>query len=108
MAQQRRLDTTRLQKIAQAYWESAALMAAVELELFTAIAHGHDTIPGVARAVGISERNAERLLTALTAMTLLERQRDSQGDRFTNAPDVQRFLVKDGERYAGPWMLFTK
>ena len=38
-----RLDTTRLQKIAQAYWESAALMAAVELEVFTAIAHGHDT-----------------------------------------------------------------
>jgi hypothetical protein len=109
MAQHPRLDTTRLQKIAQAYWESAALMAAVELEIFTAIAHGHDTIAGVARAAGISARNAERLLTALTAMTLLERQTDSQGgERFANAPDVQRFLVKDGERYAGPWILFTK
>jgi len=104
MAQQPRLDTTRLQKMAQAYWESAALMAAVELEVFTAIAHGHDTVPAVARAVGISDRNAERLLTALAAMTLLDRN----GDRFTNAPDVQRFLVKDGERYAGPWILFTK
>jgi hypothetical protein len=104
MAQQPRLDTTRLQKIAQAYWESAALMAAVELEVFTAIAHGHDTVPAVARAIGISPRNAERLLTALTAMTLLERA----DGRFTNAPDVQRFLVKDGERYAGPWILFTK
>jgi predicted nicotinamide N-methyase len=109
MAQQPRLDTTRLQKIAQAYWESAALMAAVELEIFTAVAHGHDTTAGVARAAGISMRNAERLLTALTAMTLLERQTDSQGgERFTNAADVQRFLVKDGERYAGPWILFTK
>lgn len=108
MAQQPRLDTTRLQKMAQAYWESAALMAAVELEVFTAIAHGHDTVPAVARAVGISERNAERLLTALAAMTLLDRQTDNGGDRFTNAPDVQRFLVKDGERYAGPWILFTK
>jgi predicted nicotinamide N-methyase len=100
-----RLDTTRLQKIAQAYWESAALMAAVELEVFTAIAHGHDTIPAAATAIGISERNAERLLTCLAAMTLLERGDDG---RFTNAPDVQRFLVKDGERYAGPWILFTK
>ena len=99
-----RLDTTRLQKVAQAYWESAALMAAVELEVFTAIAHGHDTIAAAGQAIGISERNAERLLTALTAMTLLERS----GERFTNAPDVQRFLVKDGERYAGPWILFTK
>jgi SAM-dependent methyltransferase len=101
---QQRLDTTRLQKMAQAYWESAALMAAVELEVFTAVAHGHDTIPAVATAIGISQRNAERLLTALTAMTLLSRE----GERFANAADVQRFLVKDGERYAGPWILFTK
>jgi SAM-dependent methyltransferase len=108
MAQRPRLDTTRLQKMAQAYWESAALMAAVELEVFTAIAHGHDTVATVARTVGISERNAERLLTALAAMTLLDRQTDNGGDRFTNAPDVQRFLVKDDERYAGPWILFTK
>lgn len=104
MAEKPRLDTTRLQKIAQAYWESAALMAAVELEIFTAIAHGHDTIPAVAAAAGIGERNAQRLLTALVAMTLLDRI----GERFSNAPDVQRFLVKDGERYAGPWILFTK
>ena len=104
MAEKPRLDTTRLQKIAHAYWESAALMAAVELEVFTAIARGHDTIPALAQATGISERNAERLLTALLAMTLLT----YDGGRFANAPDVQRFLVKDGERYAGPWILFTK
>jgi predicted nicotinamide N-methyase len=104
MAQPSRLDTTRLQRMAQAYWESAALMAAVELDVFTAIARGHDTIAALAEAIDITERNAERLLTALAAMTLLERD----GDRFANAPDVQRFLVKDGERYAGPWILFTK
>jgi len=104
MADQPRLDTTRLQRMAQAYWESAALMAAVELDVFTAIGRGHDTIATVAKAVDITERNAERLLTALTAMTLLERD----GERFANAADVQRFLVKDSERYAGPWILFTK
>lgn len=104
MAEKPRLDTTRLQKMAQAYWESAALMAAVELEVFTAIAHGQDTIASVAKTVGISERNAERLLTVLVAMTLLTRD----GDRFTNAADVERFLVKDSDRYAGPWILFTK
>ncbi len=75
MSDKQRLDTTRLQKIAQAYWESAALMAAVELEIFTAIAHGHDTIPTVAKAIGITERNAERILTVLAAMTLLARGR---------------------------------
>ena len=104
MAEKPRLDTTRLQKMAQAYWESAALMAAVELEVFTAIARGQDTIATVAKAVSISERNAERLLTVLVAMTLLTRD----GDRFANAADVERFLVKDSDRYAGPWILFTK
>jgi hypothetical protein len=99
-----RLDTTRLQKMATAYWESAALMAAVELDVFTFIARGHDTIAALARAAGMTDRNAERLLTVLTALSLLERN----GDRFANAPDVQRFLVKDSERYAGPWILFTK
>ncbi len=104
MAEKPRLDTTRLQKMAQAYWESAALMAAVELEVFTAIARGQDTIATVAKAVSISERNAGRLLTVLVAMTLLTRD----GDRFANAADVERFLVKDSDRYAGPWILFTK
>ena len=97
-------DTTRLQRIALAYWESAALFAGVELDLFTAIARGHDTIASAAKAIGVSERNAERLMTALTGMTLLARN----GEHFTNAPDAARFLVKDSSRYAGPWMLFTK
>ena len=104
MAEKARLDTTRLQKMATAYWESAALMAAVELDVFTAIARGHDTVPALAKAAGMSDRNAERLLTALTALALLDRT----GERFCNAPDVQRFLVKDSDRYAGPWILFTK
>jgi len=75
MSEKPRLDTTRLQKIAQAYWESAALMAAVELEIFTAIAHGHDSIPAAARAAGISERNAERL----THQAQVRQQIDAEG-----------------------------
>ena len=63
MAEKPRLDTTRLQRMATAYWESAALMAAVELDVFTAIERGHDTIPALAKAAGMTDRNAERLLT---------------------------------------------
>src|SRR3982074_3486075 len=59
MSEKPRLDTTRLQKIAQAYWESAALMAAVELEIFTAIAHGQDTIDGEAKYTGNHESNEQ-------------------------------------------------
>jgi SAM-dependent methyltransferase len=98
------VDTVRLQRIAKAFWESAALMSAVELDLFSAIAGGADTVDGVAAAVGIDPLNAERLLVVLAAMALVTRD----GERFANAPDVERFLVRGKPTYAGPWMLFGK
>jgi hypothetical protein len=99
-----RPDTVRLQRISKAFWESAALMSAVDLGLFTALSKGANTIEGAASAIGIEPLNAERLLTVLCAMELLERS----GSTFTNAADVERFLVKGKKTYAGPWILFAK
>jgi SAM-dependent methyltransferase len=101
---EQRVDTVRLQRISKAFWESAALMSAVELGVFTAVSRGEDTVESFARASGIEVVNAERLMTALAAMGLLERR----GERFVNAPDVERFLVEGSASYAGPWMLFGK
>ena len=98
------VDTVRLQRISKAFWESAAFMSAVELDVFSAIAGGADTIETVAAAVGIDRLNAERLLVVLAAMELVTRV----GDRFANAPDVDRFLVRGKPTWAGPWMLFGK
>ncbi len=103
-AANKRPDTVRLQRISKAFWESAALMSAVELGVFTAIARGSDTIDKLAHAIDIEPVNAERLLTALTAMELVSRQ----GEQFANADDVARFLVEGEPSYAGPWMLFGK
>ena len=103
-AQKARVDTVRLQNIALAYGQSAALMAAVELGLFTAVSGGADTVEAIAAALDIHPVNAERLVTMCTAMDLLERK----DGRYSNAPDVERFLVAGGSSYAGPWMLFTK
>ena len=99
-----RVDTVRLQRISKAFWESAALMSAVELGVFSAISEGNNTIEKVGQTVGINQLNAERLLVALAAMELIERD----GAWFTNAPDVERFLVQDSPSFAGPWMLFSK
>lgn len=100
----RRPDTVRLQRISKAFWESAALMSAIELGAFSAIAEGQDTIELAARSMGIEPVSAERLFTVLVAMELLDRH----GERFVNAPDVERFLVQGKDTYAGPWMLFSK
>jgi O-methyltransferase/methyltransferase family protein len=99
-----RPDTTRLQRLVHSYRDAATLMAAVELGLFTQVARGADTEAAVAGALALSPTNAERLVTACTALGLLVRD----DERLRNAPDVARFLVEGEPAYAGPWMLFSK
>jgi hypothetical protein len=98
------VTTVRLQNIAQAYGQSAALMAAVEIGVFTAISKGAGTYEEVARAVDIHPTNAERLMVMLCATGLLEQT----SGRHRNAPDVERFLVEGSPGYMGPWITFTK
>jgi hypothetical protein len=103
-AERATVTTVRLQNIAQSYGQSAALMAAVELGVFTAIARGAGTFDEIARAVGILPTNAERLVVLLCAAGLVEKD----SGRLKNADDVQRFLVEGEPGYMGPWITFTK
>jgi hypothetical protein len=100
-----RIDTIRLQRLARAYTESAVFYAAIDLELFTHVSGGADSIPALAKAMGTSRLNAERLIVVCLAMGLLEK--DTNG-LLTNAPDCEKFMVKGSPRYAGPWMTFTR
>ena len=96
--------TVRLQNIAQSYGQSAALMAAVEIGVFTAISNGAGTYEEVAQAVDIHPTNAERLMVMLCAAGLLEKA----DGRHRNAADVERYLVEGKPGYMGPWITFTK
>jgi SAM-dependent methyltransferase len=96
--------TVRLQNIAQSYGQSAALMAAVEIGLFSAISQGAGTFDEVAAKLDIHPVNAERLIVLLCAAGLVERE----GGRLKNAGDVERFLVEGKPGYMGPWITFTK
>lgn len=99
-----RLTTVRLQNIAQSYGQSAALMAAVEVGVFTAIAKGAGTFEEIAKALDLHPTNVERLVVLLCAAGLVEKQ----GGRLRNAPDVERFLVEGEPGFMGPWITFTK
>ena len=98
-----RSNTVRLQRLARAYRESAALLAAVELGLFTKLNGGANTEVTLSAALGISALNAERLIIACLGLGLIDRD----GERLRNAPDVDRFLVEGKSTYAGAWMFFT-
>ena len=98
------VTTVRLQNVAQSYGQSAALMAAVEVGVFTAISNGAGTYEEVAKALDIHPTNAERLMVMLCAAGLLEKAHG----RHNNTPDVERFLVEGKPGYMGPWITFTK
>jgi SAM-dependent methyltransferase len=100
----RKPDTARLQRLSRAFIESAALHAAIELRLFTAVAAGHDTPAAFAEHAEITELNAERLMTVCSASGLLR----WQAGRYSNAPDVARFLVEGEPDYAAAWLGFAQ
>jgi len=99
-----RVDTVRLQNLSRAFTGSASLFAAIDLELFTAVSTGDNTPGKFAKCAGISEVNAERLMTICATLGLL----NWIDDHFENADDVQRFLVKGEKSYAASWLTFTR
>lgn len=99
-----RVDTTRLQRMARAYAESAVLWAALDLELFRHVAEGAGTVDEIAAAAGIRPLNARRLVDCCAGLDLLR----YEDGRIVNSPEAAQFLVAGGDRYAGPWMQFTR
>ena len=99
-----KVDTVRLQNMSRAFIESASMFAAIDLELFTAVENGSNTVEKFAVHADISEVNAERLMTMCATAGLIS----WADDHYINADDVQRFLVKDEKSYAGPWLTFTR
>jgi hypothetical protein len=99
-----KVDTVRLQNFAYGHKTASVLLAAVELDLFSKVSEGAGTIEEIAGALDISALNAHRLVAACAGMGLLTKD----GLNFSNAQDVEKFLVKGKRNYAGPWLLSQK
>jgi ubiquinone/menaquinone biosynthesis C-methylase UbiE len=80
-----------------AYERTAALKAAVELELFTAIAEGAVTAQAAARRCGASERGTRILCDYLTIIGFLTKD----GNTYGLTADTAKFLDKHSVAYAG-------
>ncbi len=100
----KKIDTVRLQTMSRAFIESAAMFSAIDLGLFTSISNGNNTVGTFAAEAGISELNAERLMTVAASSGLI----NLAGDHYENAEDVQRYLVEGEKGYAGAWLTFTR
>src|SRR5215467_6239385 len=74
----------------QAYRDAAALHTAIELELFTRIAHGTDTAASLAEEIGIPVRGVRLLCEYLVSVGLL----DKQDETLKLTDDVRLYLDK--------------
>jgi SAM-dependent methyltransferase len=88
----------RIVEVSYAFWQSKALLSAVELDVFTALSEGPLDLETLASRTGIHERGARDFFDALVALGLLHR--DPHG-RYSNQPDSDRYLDRHKPTYIG-------
>lgn len=81
----------------QAYQRTAALKAAIELKLFTAVAGGATTAATLATACGANPKGMRILADFLTIHGMLMKT----GDTYSLTPDSAMFLVEGSPAYMG-------
>lgn len=96
-----RVTPERIIETTFAFAQSCALLAAVELDLFTRIAQGMKTVGVLANTASISANALGRLLGTLSAMGFLQRS----GDDYALTPVSERFLVRGQPSYVGDIVL---
>jgi hypothetical protein len=83
------MNPARILDLANAFWGSAALFAALDHQLVATLAEGPATAADVAARRGLPLRSTELLLDAVTALGLTVRE----GDTYRNTPEAGVFLV---------------
>lgn len=94
--------TERLNELAFAFKNSAALLAAIELGVFSAISEGAATAEAIGERAGMDPEAADRLLIVCKALDLVS----EKDGRYENRPDVERYLVKSHPTYFGDYLVY--
>ena len=88
----------RLARLGRAFMGAKALLSAVELGVFTALAEGPLYRDALRTRTGVHERGARDFFDALVALGLLERD---QSGRYANAQDTDLYLDRRKPTYMG-------
>jgi hypothetical protein len=86
-----------LLELSGAFWKTCTLHAAVKLDVFSAIGDDRLSAETIAGKISGSLKGVERLLNALVAMALLEKNDEVYG----NIPAGRDFLSKQSPKYIG-------
>jgi len=91
------LNPEKILKMSGSYWETCALHAAVNLDIFTILGKESMTAEEIAGKLNSGARGTIMLLNALTAMDFLKKK----DNKYANTPLSAAFLIKDSPKYLG-------
>jgi hypothetical protein len=92
------LSPDRIVRLGYAFRESKALLSAVELGVFTALAAGPLELETLRRKINIDARGARDFFDALVALGMLERDGE---DRYANTAETDYYLDRNKPTYIG-------
>jgi hypothetical protein len=76
-----------------------AMLAGMQLDVFTPLQGGPKTVEDIAHTAGVGPVRLRLLLYSLVAAGLLT----EKDGHFSNSPEADQFLVKGGPSYIGNW-----
>lgn len=94
-------DPSAIMQLATAYWNSATLLAANEINLFGALGDTELPAQQVADRLQTPLRSTEMLLDACAGLGLLRKQKQAGAWTYANTPSAAAFLVPDRPGYLG-------
>lgn len=96
---------TPLLRLGTAFCDAQALLSAVEVGVFTQLAHGPATAAQLAEALDLHPRPLPDLLDALVALGVLDRIADAPGPAaYANGPAADAYLVPSRRTYIGGFL----
>ena len=92
--------TQRLTYMAFAFKQTWTLVTAIQLDLFSKLSEGANKATEIGQVLGLPLEVVDKLVTACTALGLLEKREDG----YYNAADVDRYLVRGKPAYYGDFL----
>src|SRR5215211_3906770 len=93
----------RILELGFAYWGSKTLLSAVELGVFTELAHGPLDAESLRQRLGLHPRASRDFFDALVALGMLERE----DGHYRNTPETDCYLDRAKPSYVGGWLEMT-
>ncbi len=91
------LTPDRIMQTGLAFWPSKTLLSAIELGVFTELAHGPASFSALSDRLGLHPRSALDFLDTLVALGFVTRE----GDCYANSPETDFFLDRKKPSYVG-------